>query len=248
MPPSKPRRRTDHMHRSRDTLPLSSPQGPAERAQGEVRARDVARELSQATSLLRDLAPRMRALSRALEACNSVERALDEVFAGVPEGERVFTLQLARALGERPEVARKAKIALQQHEVALQHFRDAQEVLAQFKAAGLDRGLVEDFSLSKFRGALHPLYNFCLVFHETPLLSSLFPPLTPPDTRPLGRRLASPRTMPLHDGAEPVQREDYINALLLLVAQLRSVVRARINAVVVRLGPLAKQLLSRHKS
>jgi hypothetical protein len=93
---------------------------------------------------------------------------------------------MTQILANRPEVARKARVALQQYEVAYRHFQEAQQVHTQFLAAGLAVGRVEGFSLSKFRGALHPLYNFFLVFRGVPHFEPLFPPMEgPATTKPL---------------------------------------------------------------
>ncbi|HEY9897866.1 MAG TPA: hypothetical protein V6D00_01680 [Pantanalinema sp.] len=178
-------RQTDVLQRSLHTAPLGG--GPsAARADAPIRGTDLAEAIAEAEPLFRSLQPRMKAVERALAACPPCEQGLDVVFAGVSAGERNFTLQMTQILANRPEVARKARIVLQQYEVAYRHLQEVQQVHTQFLAAGLAVGRVEGFSLSKFRGALHPLYNFFLVFRGIPHFEPLFPPLEgPATTKPL---------------------------------------------------------------
>lgn len=181
-----PRRRTDVLTRSNQTSPLDGAALAAARLNAPLRGDDLAEAIAEVEPLLRSMQPRLKAVERALSACPGSGQTLDEVFAGISAGERNFTLQMTQVLTNRPDVMRKARIALQQYRMAAQSFQEAQEVQAQFQAAGLAIGRVEGFSLTKFRGAIHPLYNFYRVFQGVPHFEPLFPPLEgPATTRPL---------------------------------------------------------------
>ncbi|MNX47159.1 hypothetical protein D3C86_777100 [compost metagenome] len=181
-----PRRQTDVLQRSRHTAPLDPSALASARPDTPLRSAELAQAIAEVEPFLRSMQPRIKAVERALAACPDSGQTLDEVFAGVSAGERRFTLQMTQVLAGRPDVTRKARIAVQQYRVAAQSFQEAQEVQAQFLAAGLAIGRVEGFSLFKFRGAIHPLYNFCRAFHGVPHFEPLFPPLDgPATTRPL---------------------------------------------------------------
>lgn len=170
----------------------------AEPADAPVRRDALAETIQEAEPLLAALRPRIGAIARA-DAANAPNRpSFDELFEGASEGERTFTLQLARILSERPDAARLARVAQQQFQQAEQEFAIAQEAHAQFLAAQLEVGQVTGFSVTKFRGALYPLYNLALTFQGIPLLESLFPRTRgPAATRPLNTLGTSPKTQAL---------------------------------------------------
>ncbi|MBO9541257.1 hypothetical protein J7643_11770 [bacterium] len=174
------------LQRSRHTAPIDPSALAGARPDAPLRSAELAQAIAEVEPFLRSMQPRIKAVERALAACPGSEQTHDEVFAGVSAGERKFTLQMTQLLTSRPDVLRKARIAVQQYQVASRSFQEAQEVHAQFLAADLAIGRVEGFSLSKFRGAIHPLYNFCLSFRGVPLFEPLFPPLEgPATTKPL---------------------------------------------------------------
>lgn len=181
MPPQgRPGRDTHALRHPSGTAPFdayaSTPQ-PLEAvgAEGSVRREALAQVIQEAEPLLALVAPRLGAIARA-DAANAPNRpSFDVLFEGASEGERAFTLQLARVLSERPEATRLARIALQQFRQAEEDLALAQAAHAQFVEAGLEVGAITGFSVAKFRGALYPLYNLSVTFEGIPLLESLFP-------------------------------------------------------------------------
>ncbi|HEY9900724.1 MAG TPA: hypothetical protein V6D00_16210, partial [Pantanalinema sp.] len=201
---------THALRRPNGTAPFDAYAGtaPAPEAsagsEAPVRREALAEVIAEAEPLLSTLRPRFAAIARA-DAANAPDRpSFDVLFEGASEGERTFTLQLARVLSERPEAARLARVALQQFQQAEQDFALAQEAHAQFLAARLEVGQVTGFSATKFRGALYPLYNLCVTFDGVPLLESLFPRSRgPAATRPLNAGGTSPKTLELKPVAPP---------------------------------------------
>ncbi|MNX76494.1 hypothetical protein D3C86_1080050 [compost metagenome] len=170
---------------------LSATETPTQRAA-------LAEAIAEAEPLLATLLPRITAIARA-DAANAPNRpSFDELFEGASEGERAFTLQLARILSEHPEAARRARIACQQFQQAEQDLAIAKAAHAQLVASQLDAGPVAGFSVGKFRGTLYPLYNLAMTFEGIPLLESLFPRTRgPAATRPLNMLGAPPKTQEL---------------------------------------------------
>lgn len=135
----------------------------------------LAQVIREAEELFAVLRPRIEALWRALEALGASEDALDDLFDEVSEGERSFTLKLSENLEASHEAERKARIALQQFQQAEEELAIAQEAHAQLLSGKPDASVPEGFSITKFRGMLHPLHNLGLVFEGQPMLQRLFP-------------------------------------------------------------------------
>lgn len=178
--------------RARGTAPLdgfSSGSGPlpAPGTGEQILHRNVLEsEIAHAAGVLSTMRPRARVLYRALAALEASPGELDGIFAGVIEAELAYSLEIAVQFKEDPELRRKAQILVRQFAVAEESLREAEEAHAQFVAGQLEVGLVEGFSLSKFRGSLYPLYNFAVAFAGRPILGSMFPPMRKPSlTQPL---------------------------------------------------------------
>lgn len=207
-----PRRDTHALRRPNGTAPFDAYAStapavdPLAATDAPVQREALAEAIAEAEPLLATLRPRIGALARA-DAANAPNRpSLDDLFEGASEGERTFTLQLARVLSERPEATRLSRIAQQQFRQAEQELATAQEAHAQFLAASIDVGQVSGFSVTKFRGALYPLYNLAVTFQGIPLLDSLFPRTRGPvATRPLNTLGTPPKTQELKASQAPDQ-------------------------------------------
>ncbi len=180
------RRDTRGLPRARGTTRLDSYAYPAETpsaASESLSQEALGQVIMEAEALLVTLRPRFGALGRALATLTAEASSLDDLFTGVSEGERVFTMQLAQVLGDNPDAVRMTQIAQQQYQQAeheLAMARDPQ------KASGL--------SASKFRGTLYPLYNMGVTFTGIPTLERLFPrPRSQAETRPLSKSEPDPK-------------------------------------------------------
>ncbi|MNR75372.1 hypothetical protein D3C72_60020 [compost metagenome] len=174
-----------------DAYPIASNGGAPEAVAAPLRAEDLAEAIREAETLFAAMGPRVAALARALEALNGLS---SDLFEDVSEGEQAFTLRLADALRDSPDAARKARIAKQQFDMADTELGNAKEAHAQLAAGAAGESGVPEFSITKFRGMLHPIYNLSLTFHGYPLLQSLFP-----------RARSQVTTRPLTSDSNPVQ-------------------------------------------
>lgn len=166
-----------------DAYPIAGNGAAPEAASAPVRAEELAEAIREAEELFGAMRPRIGALARALE---TLEDPSADPFEDVSAGEQAFTLRLADALRNSPDATRKARIAVQQF-----HLADAELANAKDAQAGSEPA---EFSITKFRGMLHPIYNLSLTFHGYPLLQSLFPRArSQVTTRPLS---AEPSTAP----------------------------------------------------
>lgn len=176
--------------RARGTTPLDgfvSSSGPLPPAGEQILRRNVLEaEIAHGDKLLSAMRPRTRALERALTVLEAPEGELEGIFRGVSGAEQAYTLEIAVQFKGDPELRRKAQILVRQFAVAEEGLLEAKEAHAQFVAGQLEVGLVEGFSLSRFRGSLYPLYNFSVAFAGRPILGALFPPMRKPSlTQPL---------------------------------------------------------------
>lgn len=131
--------------------------------------------IREAEALILPLRPRFGALSRALSASAASQAELATLFAGVSDGERAFTMQLAHELKGNPEAERKARIAEQQYQRAETELKTALRIRERFQAHHVSEVAVPGFSPTKFRGMLYPLSNLALHFAGLPKLERLFP-------------------------------------------------------------------------
>lgn len=192
--------------RARGTAPLdgfTSTSGPLVPPTDQVLRRNVLEsEMGHGEMVLSTMRPRVRVLERALDAIGMPEEDQVALFAGVPESEQEYTLEIAVMFIEEPELRRKAQILVRQFAVAEEALQEAHAAHAQFVAAQLAVGRVEGFSLNKFRGSLYPLYNFSVAFAVQPVLGQMFPPLRKPSlTQPLPPMPAIPVAEPPADDA-----------------------------------------------
>lgn len=184
--------------RARGTTPLdgfSSTSGPLVTPPSEqiLHRHVLASELAHGEKVIYTMRPRARVLERALASIGASEEAMTEIFAGVIESEQAYTLEIGVQFLEDADLRRKAQILVRQFAVAEESLKEAQDALAQFDAAQLQVGLVEGFSLSKFRGSLYPLYNFSVAFAGRPILGKMFPPMKKPS---MTQQLTPPPVMP----------------------------------------------------
>lgn len=198
--------------RARGTAPLdgfTSTSGPLTPPPGEqvVHRSVLAAEVAHGQKVVSTMRPRARVVERALEAAETPVAEQDRIFGGVIESEQAYTLEIAVQFVEDPDLRRKARILVRQFTVAEESLAEAEAALAQFTAGNLEVGLVEGFSLSKFRGSLYPLYNFSVVFAGRPILGVMFPPMRKPSlTQPLTKPLSplppqAPSQVPATDDA-----------------------------------------------
>ncbi|HEY9900272.1 MAG TPA: hypothetical protein V6D00_13950 [Pantanalinema sp.] len=203
--------------RARGTAPLDGyvPSQPSAQGTGALdqvlRREDLAREIAQGEKVVSTMRPRIKALDRAIAAHIAPSEALDEVFIGVVESEREYTMRLANQVAATPERLRQAQVLVTQFRLAEQALVEAKAAEAQFAAANLAVGRVEGFSLTKFKGCLYPLYFFATVFPGIPILESLFPHMRlPAQTQPLSRTVPLPSVPPAAQPepapAEPVTK------------------------------------------
>jgi len=176
--------------RARGTAPLdgfTSTSGPLPPPTEQVVRRHVlAAEISHGETVVSTMRPRVRVVERAIAAIGKSEEEMLAIFAGHTEGEQAYALEVAVQFIEEAELLRKAQILVRQFTVAEEALQEAKEAHAQFVAAQLEVGLVEGFSLNKFRGSLYPLYNFSVIFAGRPILGQMFPPMRKPSlTQPL---------------------------------------------------------------
>lgn len=177
--------------RSRGTAPLdgfTSTSGPLAPPPGEqvLHRHVLAGEVAHGEKLIVTMRPRVRVLARAIESIGASEEELNRIYAGVIESEQAFTLEIGVQFLKDVDLRRKAQVLVRQFAVAEDALKEAEDALAQFDAAQLTVGLVEGFSLSKFRGSLYPLYNFSVIFAGRPILGAMFPPMKKPSlTQPL---------------------------------------------------------------
>ncbi|HEY9857749.1 MAG TPA: hypothetical protein V6D05_18530 [Stenomitos sp.] len=174
--------------RARGTSPLdgfkaTSGLPPAEQI---LRRHVLEAEIAHGERLVSTMRPRVRVVERAIAAIGKSEDEMRAVFAGHTEAEQAYALEVAVQFIEEAELLRKAQILVRQFTVAEEALEEAKAAHAQFVAARLEVGLVEGFSLNKFRGSLYPLYNFSVIFAGRPILGQMFPPMRKPSlTQPL---------------------------------------------------------------
>ena len=195
-----------------DAYPIAANGGTPEASAAPLRTEELAEAIREAETLFAAMRPRIGALARALDALNGLS---PDLFEDVSEGEQAFTLRLADALRDSPDATRKARIATQQFDMADTELGNAKAAHAQLTAGAAgetpESGAPE-FSITKFRGMLHPIYNLSLTFHGYPLLQSLFPRArSQVTTRPLSSesppaQAGSPETAPRSESASLMQQ------------------------------------------
>ncbi|MBO9541777.1 hypothetical protein J7643_14400 [bacterium] len=212
-------RGSGQLQRARGTAPLDGYMASQPAATGTgpldqvLRREDLMRELAQGEKLVSTLRPRVKALDRAIAVHVAPEDALDEVFIGVTESERNFTMRLSRVVAESPARLRQVQVLVTQFRLADQALAEAKIAAQQFEAANLTVGRVEGFSLTKFKGSLYPLYYFSTMFPGVAMLESLFPHMRQPaQTQPLSRTqplpplTVQPIAQPEPAPAEPMEK------------------------------------------
>lgn len=154
---------------------------PPSAASGEVvLRRDVLEtELNYAEQLLARVQPAVLKLQWAMDHGEADPTIHQRFLLGMPAAERAH-LEATVPLLAIPANRRNAQIVLHQFQMAVQAYHAAGQILRQFITSNLTVGTVEDFSLTKLRGAMHPLLNYGLMFSGVPELATLFPAVDPP--------------------------------------------------------------------
>lgn len=137
----------------------------------------MATEIENGKIIVSKLEGRIAVLTRAMRI---IERPADvnQLCAGISQGEANFTKQVAKVLQADPAITRRVQVALYQFDQARKGLQQAEEVMQraeQYTGAAKAQFVEAQLHVEKLRGQLYPLINLHVVFKDNPLISQLIP-------------------------------------------------------------------------